>query len=109
MKMTFEINAAKTIDNLINAFNEIASYNPKAVREARRKEDGKNTIDWLERNSHTGQYQFSVIADMLNCHVTDLEKATRAAIKWYNRTNWELCLSEKTAQKLILAAITDKF
>lgn len=107
MKTT--VNANKTIDNLINAFNDIASYNPKSCREARKREDGKNFIAWLERNSHTGQYQFEIVADMLGCHRTDLEKAIRAALKWYNRTNWEFCLSDKAAQSLLEAAISGRF
>jgi hypothetical protein len=106
--MEFKLNASRTIDILIEAMQDIGNYNKHEVQKAREKND-TNHISYLQKHEYNGQHTFWNIRDMLGCDGNSLCVAVHSALKWYKRTKWEICMSEKTAQSLLSAAISGKF
>lgn len=106
--MKFEINASLTIDILMDAFTEMGNYNRKSVKDAQKAKD-ESKIQYLQKYEYAGQKIFWSLGDMLGCSQGNLVIIARAAQKWYERTNWEICMTEKTAQSLLSAATSKRF
>jgi len=102
--MNINVNANNIIDALYDCFDDIAEFFV-----ALRKEQPKGLfyIEYLSENAkrlyerkRIAEYKHNTVADVLNVNRSDLHIFVAMARRWYNRTNWNKCLSDADAAKM---------
>jgi hypothetical protein len=102
---TFKAN--DLIDTLIPIMQEIEGYQSNFRRAYPNRTQGvwvESMSEKLQREGHLQQKaeaQISAVANVLNISEYRLYAIARTALDWYDRTNWQYCLSEETAQKIV--------
>lgn len=96
--MIININAENLIDSLSDIMSASNGYNKDAYRKAAPEERER-----LFYKHHSARQQLWTLRNILGISTDALIAVEKAARKWQERTNWEKCLPEKTAERLIKA------
>jgi len=101
------IRANSLIDTVIPLLDEIETY----MYEFRRVYPDKTRPVWvasmsdklqrLHQQKNDAERQIYTISAVTDLPVHKIYEVTRIARKWYNRTNWQFCLSHGVAEKLL--------
>ena len=101
--MLIEINANILIDEIMGIYEDYETYrrqhkqkypNGQYIYDDTQLNDMRNYIGY-EKAEHTINHINWIFKKI------DLDNIVRAARKWYKKTDWQFCLSDKTAEKLI--------
>ena len=98
-----KINATAVIDNLIHEFNDIEKFhhvrNGKYLYLDSLEEKDPRKIAY--EKSDAAQKRLNLTSDVLDMTTSALYGAVLAARRWYKRTDWQKCLSEDDAERLL--------
>jgi hypothetical protein len=101
--MNIQIKATTAIDICVDKLsNEIDCYQRHFLHGKPQEERER-----MMNASYRAWEVVQAVADSLGIYRID--KAARHALRWYNRTRWEFCLSEDTAARLLQAAKDGQF
>jgi len=105
------IKANNLFDTVIPLLDEIENY----MCEFRRVYPDKSYPVWvgsmsdklqrLHQQKDNAERQIYTISDVIGIPTHKIYEVTRVARKWYNRTNWQNCLSYEIAEKLLQTTI----
>jgi len=115
--MTIEIKINNIIDTLTGEFDEIESfysiftyngrraYSPKNTRWTMYGNDYGKAFDRAYYNMEKAQSKIYTAADVLGVKYDVIWEAVKIARSWYERTDWQRCLSEEDAASLWTLAV----
>ena len=103
-----KINATAVVDNLAHEFNVIEQFhhlrNGRHLYIASLKKDDPLKIAYEEYN--TAERNLNLASYVLDVSITALYRAVLAARRWYTRTDWQKCLPEDDAERLLSCMVT---
>jgi len=115
--MTIEISINNIIDTLTGEFDEIESfysiftnsgkrtYSPKNTRWTMYGNDYEKARERAYYNMEKARAKIYAAADVLGVKYDIIWQAVKIARNWYERTEWQRCLSEEDAAGLWACAV----
>ncbi len=101
--MELIINANRIIDSLSPCIDTIQEAYNKIPRNSYIGEGSPYHNDY--EKLHAAEQNINLANNITGIPIPALYATVRTARRWYNKTNWQYCLSDKTAQRLLEAMI----
>lgn len=99
MKTTFEIRANSVIDSLMPYMDDTQEFYQNVPRGSYISESSPY-LPFVEKWRRAEQ-AINLANDLTGISITALYATVLTARRWYNKTGWQRCLSEDTAQRLL--------
>ena len=101
--MKLEIKASPIIDTLMDNMESIEVFHRNVPKGAYIREGSEYRNYW--NNSNKAAQGMSAASDILGISEQALCRAVLAARRWYTRTEWQICLPEDDAARLLACMI----